>query len=188
MPGIPHHVTQRGNRRQQTFFCEYDYQTYIKLMAMSCKAADVKIWAYALMPNHVHLIAVPERTEALTAAVATAHEQYTRLINFRQGWQGHLWQGRYFSVPMDERYTLACARYIELNPVEAGLTKSAVAYRWSSARSHALGLADDLIDLPVLNGWMPDWREFLEGTENEDCIASIRAHTRTGRPLGRFEK
>src|SRR5690349_7717913 len=100
MPGIPHHVTQRGNRRQRTFFRESDYQTYIDIMSQSCKATDVKIWAYALMPNHVHMIAVPGSAEALTTAIARAHETYTRLINFREGWQGHLWQGRYFSVPM----------------------------------------------------------------------------------------
>ena len=93
-PELPHHVTQRGNRRQQTFFRDADYRAYLELMAEHCSAHSVEIWAYCLMPNHVHLIAVPRDPEGLRLAIGEAHRRYTRLINFRQGWRGFLWQGR----------------------------------------------------------------------------------------------
>jgi len=115
-PGLPHHVTQRGNRRQQTFFCDDDYRAYLELMAQWCSRCAVEIWAYCLMPNHVHLIAVPESKDGLRSAIGEAHRRYTRRINFREGWRGHLWQGRFASYTMEERYLLAAARYIEMNP------------------------------------------------------------------------
>ena len=98
-PGLPHHITQRGNRRQQTFFSDDDYQSYIDLMAQWCGAHQVEIWAYCLMPNHVHLIAVPHSAEGLRRAVGEVHRRYTRMVNFREGWRGHLWQGRFVQLP-----------------------------------------------------------------------------------------
>jgi REP element-mobilizing transposase RayT len=90
VPGFPHHVTQRGNRRQQTFFCDVDYLAYIDLMAEWCRAYNVAIWPWCLMPNHVHLIAVPANAEGLARAIGEAHRRYTRRINFREQWRGHL--------------------------------------------------------------------------------------------------
>src|SRR3990172_7401077 len=121
VPGYPHHVTQRGNRRQATFFDDDDYQAYRDLMAEWCRRCGVRVWAYCLMPNHVHLIAVPGSPEALRQAVGEAHRRYTRLVNFREGWRGHLWQGRFASFVMDEGHLLAAARYVERSPVRAGL-------------------------------------------------------------------
>jgi len=112
--GLPHHITQRGNRRQQTFFSEEDYREYITLMSEWCKHCNVEIWAYCLMPNHVHLVAVPASEDDLRRAIGEAHRRYTRYINFLKGWRGYLWQGRFSSYPMDETYLLAAARYIEL--------------------------------------------------------------------------
>lgn len=120
----PHHITQRGNRRQDTFFCDGDYRDYIKLMAEWCGKGSVKIWVYCLMPNHVHLIAVPESVEGLRRAIGEAHRRYTCQINFREKWKGHLWQGRFSSFLMDEKYLLAATRYVELNPVKAGLAST----------------------------------------------------------------
>ena len=119
--GIPHHITQRGNRRMQTFFGDDDYRAYIALLAEWCRKCRVQIWAYCLMPNHVHLIAVPESEDALRLGIGEAHRRYSRMINFRNNWRGHLWQGRFASFPMDETYLLAAARYVEMNPVVAGL-------------------------------------------------------------------
>src|SRR3990172_2582361 len=130
-PGYPHHITQRGNRRQQTYFDDKDYKVYIDLMSEWCKKCKVEVWAYCLMPNHVHMIAVPETEEGLRNAIGEAHRRYTRHINFREGWRGHLWQGRFGSFPMDEKYLLTAARYIELNPVKAGLARSPEEYPWS---------------------------------------------------------
>ncbi len=103
-PEIPHHVTQLGNRRQQTFFNDGDYQAYLALMSEWCLKYYVEIWAYCLMPNHIHLIAVPQTKEGLNLAIGEAHRRYTRRINFREGWRGHLWQGRFASFVMDENY------------------------------------------------------------------------------------
>ena len=97
IPGMPHHVTQRGNRRQPTFFCEDDFGAYVELMGQWCKERGVEVWAYCLMPNHVHLIAVPQSEDSLRRAIGEAHRRYTRGVNFREGWRGHLWQGRFAS-------------------------------------------------------------------------------------------
>ncbi|MEW5980395.1 MAG: transposase, partial [Acidobacteriota bacterium] len=135
-PGVPHHVTQRGNRRQQTFFCDDDYREYIALVSEWCAKHCVRIWAWCLMPNHVHLIAVPSSPESLARAIGEAHRRYTRRINFRENWRGHLWQERFASFPLDENYLLAAARYVEMNPVAAGLVAHPGEYPWSSARAH----------------------------------------------------
>lgn len=120
-PDIPHHITQRGNQKQKTFFCYEDYQLYLDLLAQWCRHFQVEIWAYCLMPNHVHLIAVPSTQKSLAKAIGKTHERYTRHVNFREGWRGHLWQGRFASYPMDEPHLLAATRYIELNPVKANI-------------------------------------------------------------------
>ena len=115
VPRYPHHITQRGNRRQKTFFCDEDYRRYIDLMAEWCNRCGVAVWAYCLMPNHTHLIAVPQTEEGLRKAVGEAHRRYSRMINFREGWRGYLWQGRFSSFVMDERYLLTAVRYIKLS-------------------------------------------------------------------------
>jgi putative transposase len=133
---MPHHVTQRGNRRQQTFFGEEDYQHYLELISQFCRADHVAIRAYCLMPNHVHLIVVPQSAESLRRAISEAHRRYTRRINVREGWRGHLWQGRFASFVMGEDHLLTAARYVEVNPVRAGLVQAPSRYRWSSAAAH----------------------------------------------------
>ncbi|MFP3983895.1 MAG: transposase [Desulfurivibrionaceae bacterium] len=133
---MPHHITQRGNRRQHTFFSDEDYQAYIDLMAEWCGKQGVVIWAYCLTPNHVHLIAVPPAQKNLMLAIGEAHRRYTRRINFSKGWKGHLWQGRFASYVLDEAYLLACARYIEMNPVRAKLVDTPIKWKWCSAGAH----------------------------------------------------
>jgi len=182
--GIPHHVTQRGNRRMQTFFSDEDYQAYITLLAEWCRKCGVEVWAYCLMPNHVHLIAVPETDDGLRRGIGEAHRRYSRLINFRENWRGHLWQGRFASFPMDETYLLAAARYVEMNPVSAELAPDAASWQWSSARAHLACTDDELVKVAPLLEMAGDWRLFLSGTEEEDVINNIRKHERTGRPLG----
>jgi len=184
VPGIPHHITQRGNRRMQTFFNNHDYQAYVRLMAEWCREFQVKVWAYCLMPNHVHMIAVPEREDSLRRAIAEAHRRYTRVVNFRERWRGHLWQGRFASFPMDEKYLLAAARYVELNPVRAGLVEDPCAWRWSSAAAHVNGEDDTLVVVSPLRGMVGNWRDFLDRKDEQKEFELVRRHERTGRPLG----
>ena len=184
-PGIPHHVIQRGNRRQQTFFNDGDYKAYLELMAEWCRKNQVENWAYCLMPNHVHLILVPKTKEGLTLAVGEAHRRYTRRINFRKGWRGHLWQGRFSSFIMEEKYLFACTRYIELNPVRAGLVKQPEAWRWCSAGAHIRGENDILVKIkPLLEMVKKPWKDFLSNDIHNSEIDLLRKHERTGRPLG----
>jgi putative transposase len=183
-PGLPHHVTQRGNRRQRTFFCDEDYDCYVQLMAQFCRVEQVEIWAYCLMPNHVHLIAVPKSADGLRRAIGEAHRRYTRMVNLRKGWRGHLWQGRFASFVLDEPYLLTAARYVELNPVRAGLVNTPSRYRWSSAAAHLRGRDDSLVRVAPLLQLAPNWRRLLSRVIREEELTVLRAHEHTGRPLG----
>ena len=180
----PHHITQRGNRRQDTFFCDDDYRYYIRLMSEWCDKCGVKIWAYCLMPNHVHLVAVPESEDGLRRAIGEAHRRYTRHINFREQWRGHLWQGRFASFLMDGQYLLTATRYIELNPVKAGLVSIPEEYPWSSARAHIKGENDDLVKVKPLLRMVDDWQQFLSVDVSDEEYELLQRHERTGRPLG----
>jgi len=184
VPGMPHHITQRGNRRQQTFFSDEDYSAYVELVAEWCGKEGVAVWGYCLMPNHVHLIAVPKSEQALRRAIGEAHRRYTRRVNFREGWRGHLWQGRFASFVMDEPYLLAAGRYIELNPVRAGLAASAHEWPWSSAEAHLSGHDNDLVQVTPLLALVEDWSAILASACPEAEFRALRDHARTGRPLG----
>jgi putative transposase len=183
-PGFPHYITQRGNRRQPTFFCDDDYQYYLGLMAEWCGFHSVEVWAYCLMSNHVHLIAVPQSADGLARAIGEVHRRYTRMVNIREGWRGHLWQGRFASFVLDEPYLVTAARYIEKNPVRAGLINVPSRYRWSSAAAHVRGKDDALVRVAPLLEMAPNWRTFLARVVREEDIKLLRAHERTGRPLG----
>ncbi len=183
-PGLPHHVTQRGNRRQPTFFGDQDYVEYRRLMTASCERCGTQIWAYCLMPNHVHLVMVPSTEDGLRCALGEAHRRYTRMINFREGWRGHLWQERFHSFVMDEPHLLAAARYVELNPVRAGLCQTAEQWPWSSARAHLRAEDDDLVRVRPLLDLVPDWASYLATHETDGIMDQLHRHARTGRPLG----
>lgn len=189
MPGLPHHITQRGNRRQEAFFGRGDYQAYLALMRQFCAQHGVRVWAYCLMPNHVHLILVPPSEDSLCRAVGEAHRRYTRRVNFRKGWRGHLWQGRFASFVMDEPYLLAATRYIERNPVKAKRVARAEHWPWSSAAAHVdARRRDALAETAWLRertaGWGCTWREYLAEREDAALAAAMRRHENTGRPLG----
>jgi putative transposase len=136
---------QRGNRRQNVFFSTDDKSYYLRLLQKWGHVAGLAIWAYCLMDNHVHFVAVPFLTTSLAAAFGQTHKAYTKTINGRHGWEGFLWQGRYLSYPMDDPYLYRAMRYIELNPVRANLVEHAADYPWSSARSHVFGEENALL-------------------------------------------
>ena len=183
IPGIPHHVTQRGNRRQRVFFCDDDYLLYRRLMTEFCRKHDVRVLAYCLMPNHTHLVLTPAGADGLRKAVGEAHRRYTRHVNFSHGWRGYLWQGSFASFPMDDAHMYRAVRYIELNPVAANLCRRPEHWPWSSARAH-LGIEEDeLVDIMPLAAQILGWEEYLaEGTDHDPEV--FLRHERTGRPLG----
>ena len=189
VPDVPHHITQRGNRRQPVFFGEEDYAAYKALVGEACALNGVKCLAWCLMPNHVHLILTPATADGLRAALAEAHRRYSRRINFAHGWTGYLWQGRFASYPMEDAHLMAAVRYVELNPVRARMVEQAEDWAWSSARAHVAGRGDGLTDLTALAGIHRNWRAMLRhgleaGDLDESEVASIESHIRTGRPRG----
>ena len=188
MEGHPHHVVQRGNRRQPTFFSDDDYRAYLALMIEWTAKFRLDVWAYCLMPNHVHLIVVPSSSDSLARGIGEAHRRYTRRVNFREGWRGHLWQGRFASYAMDEKHLMAAARYIERNPVKAGLCERAEDWPWSSAAAHVAGRGDALAGGDWLcertAGWVCDWREYLAQPDDVKIAATLQRSENTGRPAG----
>ena len=187
VPGYPHHVIQRGNRRQATFFCDKDYRAYIKLIAAAKGDAGVSILAYCLMPNHVHIVAVPETTESLADLFKEAHRRYTRRINLREDWRGHLWQERFHSYVMDETHLVAAVRYIELNPVRAGLCKQPDDWHWSSVHAHLAARDDTLTNTGPMLERISNWRSYLSCANSDETLQKLRQHAHTGRPLGSDE-
>ncbi|MFH0883552.1 MAG: transposase [bacterium] len=184
MPGLPHHVTQRGNRRLQTFFNDDDYHFYKRLLSTFSKRTETSIIAWCLMPNHVHVIAVPKTEEGLRATFAPLHRTYSQEINQRQGWTGHLWQQRFSSVPLDEPHTIAAVRYVELNPVRAGLVSHPADYKWSSVRAHLNRWEDGLTDLAQMGQITDDWAGLLASGLNEELLKIFRVHETNGMPIG----
>lgn len=182
--GHPHHVVQRGNRRQVVFFSSEDKKEYLRLLKEQVRRQEVLVWAYCLMDNHVHLILVPNKEEALAKAVAETNRRFTCIINRRNEWRGYLWQGRFLSSVMDDVYLLRALHYVENNPVRAGMVKKAWEYPWSSARAHVLGHVDDLLsDIPS-DKRIRDWKEFLVCPAGERELDEVRKNSRAGLPLG----
>jgi putative transposase len=184
VPNYPHHVTQRGNRRQQTFFVENDYRTYLAFIAESMAEVDAAIWAYCLMPNHVHFVIVPTDEDALAGLFSNAHRRYTRHINHRHDWRGHLWQERFHSVVMDEQHLIATVRYVELNPVRAGLCANPSDWRWSRVHAHLRGRDDEGVAVDPMLGRIKNGRDYLQCMDDDETLEQLREHSRTGRPLG----
>jgi putative transposase len=184
VPGFPHHVTQRGNGRAQTFFGDDDYALYRDLLAASCRAAGVDIWAWCLMPNHVHLILVPSDADGLRRALAPVHRRYAGIIHARRKRTGHFWQGRFGCVVMDEEHLAAALRYVSLNPVRARLVSRARDWRWSSVRAHLSGRDDGVTALAPVRERYPDFADFLSEEADADIIERLRGAESIGRPLG----
>jgi putative transposase len=180
-PDIPHHVTARGARRAPTFFGPEDYAFYLRLLRRGCRKSSTSVWAWCLMPNHLHLILAPSLQAGLRTALAPAQRLYALEINRRQSWTGHFWQGRFASWPMDEAHLHVCFRYVELNPVRAGLVDRPEDWRWSSARAH-LGLSEDgLTDLAPARERIADWGALLDAGLDDADREAIRDAERSGR-------
>jgi putative transposase len=184
IPGHPHHVTQRGNGGARTFFGDDDYALYRDLLAAHCRAAAVEVWAWCLMPNHVHLILVPTDQDGLRRALARVHRAYAGIIQARRKRSGHFWQGRFGAVAMDEDYLAAALRYVALNPVRARLVGRAQDWRWSSTRAHLRGRDDGLTALQPIKDRFPRFADLLATEAAPEAFERLRAAESIGRPLG----
>jgi putative transposase len=185
--GCAHHITQRGNNRQDVFFVDEDRRVYLELLKEQAQKYGLEVLAYCLMTNHVHLVAIPHEEEALAQAIGRTHFRYTQYLNRFHRRSGHLWQGRFYSCALDGRHLWPALKYVELNPVRAKLCRRAWQYPWSSAALHTEEKAEsELLDLAR---WYKQitadqWRkELAEGLTDAE-VAQIRLRTHTGRPLG----
>jgi putative transposase len=185
IPGIPHHITQRGNGRQKTFFSDDDYALYVDLLKAHCPAAGVAVWGWVLMPNHVHLILVPEHKDSLRAALSQVHRHYAGHIHKRERRTGHFWQGRYGSMPMDEVHLMAAVRYVAFNPVRARLVDRAQDWVWSSVHAHLdPARGDGLTETAPVLERAGNFDDLLRGGEDEALSEALRRAESVGRPLG----
>lgn len=182
--GYPHHITQRGVRSLDVFQSDNDRDAYLCFLSEETARYDVEILSWCLMTNHVHFVAVPHHDTSLARAFGEAHRRYTRMKNIAENVRGYFFQGRFGSCVLDEDHLMAAVRYIELNPVRAGMVRYAWEYQWSSARFH-MGIieTDPLVKDQTLLGLVVDWEDFLF---MEDIASSdrLRLATRTGRPTG----
>ena len=184
IPGLPHHVTQRGNGRAQTFFGDADYALYRDSLAESCRAARVGIWAWVLMPNHVHLILTPSDPDGLRRALAPVHRRYAGAVHARERRTGHFWQGRFGAVAMDEAHLAAAVAYVALNPVRARLAARPWDWRWSSVHAHLTGQPDGVTALEPVLSRFPDFAAFLDQGADPERLDRLRRAESVGRPIG----
>jgi len=187
VPGHPHHVTQRGNNRQDVFFVDDDRQAYIGLLKKECAEHGLSILGWCLMPNHVHLVAVPHGQDALAKAIGRTDWRYAQYVGRLHHRSGHLWQNRFFSCVLEGGHLVSALAYVDRNPVRAGMVRRPWDYAWSSARAHVEGR--DPAGLLHMTAWRrlagkTDWRSLLVREGDHDRIRGLRDHTRTGRPLG----
>jgi len=189
-PGVPHHVTQRGNHREQVFFDSADPEAYLCLLHAHARLQQLTVFAYCLMPNHVHLVVVPHDVHGMHRALRAVHSQYAQRVNRMRQTSGHLWQGRYRSSPLDSNHFLNAIRYVELNPVSAGMVAAAEEYRWSSAAAHC-GLRHDPLLEPshqssLLKG-IQNWSSWLARGVPEELQTTLRRHEQRNLPCGSQE-
>ncbi len=186
--GLPHHVTQRGNRREDVFFTDADRRAYLDWLAHYCAEEGVEVLGYCLMTNHVHPVAVPAREDGLQRALKPLHMRYAQRVNRRRGWKGHLWQGRFYSSALDEPYLWAALRYVERNPVRARMVRRAEAYPWSSAAAHCGESGHPVLTrrrdwLRRLAG-VGDWSSWLSEGDEPEKLAVLRRNADKGLPCG----
>ena len=185
--GVPHHITQRGNARRFILQDESDRKVYRDLLRQSTEFHGIAVVGYCLMSNHVHVIAVPEKGDVLARALKETHGRFASYWNALHHSTGHVWQGRYYSCPLDEPHLWEALRYTELNPVRASLVTRAECWNWSSAAAHCGADATEAwLAMPLWRArWSAvDWHMYLDAGVTESQFAAIRRSTYSGRPLG----
>jgi len=190
IPDLPYHITQRGNYRQDVFEDNEDRLNYLSWIDDYSKKYKLSILAYCLMDNHVHFIAIPRKENSLAKVFSISHMRYSQYFNKKKKASGHLWQGRFYSCVLDEVYLVAALRYVERNPVRAGIVRKPWRWKWSSAGVH-VGQGDGVIHLAnittLIDTTVKEWEEYIDLDENEEEVEVIRKHTLLGRPLGTKE-
>ncbi len=185
LAGIPNHVTHRGNQRRQVFFGHSDYSDYLALLRDYSQMFSMRVWAYCLMPNHVHLLAVGEHADSISRAIGNTQRVFARRRHRYAQVTGHLWGTRHYAGPLDEAHVWAAVRYIERNPVRACLAAPATAYPWSSAAAHAGLRHDSLLDSArPFPGPVGDWAAWLAIDIEATTADALRRNTTLGRPTG----
>jgi putative transposase len=172
------------------FFEDEDREVYLAMLASACQRFELDVWAYCLMTNHVHLLAVPRQKLSMAAGVGRTHMRYSRRINTERGWTGHLWANRYHSSLLDNEHLWNAVRYVEQNPVRAGLVGRCEDWIWSSTRAHAglLEMRDPLLcEGSPFPGHIQNWSEWVNSKLDAEFCRRIRANTATGRPTGSEE-
>jgi len=186
-PGIPHHVTQRGNHREEVFLSKGDPEAYLSLLHAYSRRFGIAIFAYCLMPNHVHLVVQPTSADGMPRALRAVHCQYAQRIHRMRAVNGHLWQGRYHSCALDAAHFLNAIRYVELNPVRARLIAKPQDYPWSSAAAHCGQRFDPLLEpqqsSTLLSG-IADWSAWLAQGIAHDCLDRLRRNAPSNLPCG----
>ncbi len=185
--GVAHHVTQRGNARQFILSLDGDRRVYLDLLRHYSSLYQLLLLGYCLMSNHVHLMVIPERLDSLALTLKNAHGRYATHGNVGHHSSGHVWQGRYYCCPLDEAHLWAALRYVERNPVRAGLVKDPHQHPWSSAATHCgTAPAGEWLDMELWRErWnATSWRDYLTSGGTEAEAEAIRESTHTGRPLG----
>ncbi len=185
--GCAHHITQRGTNREPVFFTNGDREVYLDWLKTSARQAQLRILAYCLMPNHIHLIAIPDESDSIAVALRRAHGRYAIYLNSRRGRTGHLWQNRYYSCALEGAHLSTAFRYVERNPLRAGLAQQIEEYPWSSAAAHLSGHDPrSILDMSFWNdgGASESWRSLLASPEELSAVRMLQQATFTGRPIG----
>ena len=186
--GYPHHVIQRGSCDQTVFETDADYRRYLDWLREYAPRYAVDVWAYCLMPNHVHFICVPQAEGGLARAFNTTHMRYAHYFNGKRAVTGHLWRSRFMSCVLDEPSVHEEVRFVETNPVRTGIAPQPEAYPWSSARSHVTGSPDPVLtDGNFQDSARVDWGAYLSSGGDEALLRRVRERLKTGRPAGDAE-
>ena len=186
IPNCAHHVTQRGNNRQDVFFVDEDHQVYLDCLMEASKRFDLRIEGYCLMTNHIHLVATPKYETSLAHSLKRTNQLYAQYVNRMHRRSGHLWQDRFFSCPLDQDHFQRTLLYVERNPVHARLVRKAWRWQWSSAAVHCgIEKESDLLDI---SSWKRDincsqWKQKLQRPDDEKLVKEITLATSRGRPL-----
>lgn len=184
VPNTPHHISQRGNRGEPIFFEKDDFSHYMEILQKSLKAFELDLLSFCLLPNQIHLLTEPKTKDDISRCIGETNRQYTRYINQKKNWTGHLFQNRFFSYAMDEQHALRAARFIETLPVTANITEKPQNYLWSSAKYRIKTIENSPIKPFNTFHLDQNWEDFLGRTMDTEELKRIQTHLQTGRPRG----